>query len=460
MATSASQPLSLTFDATPYPFTFPVRNTALLIIDMQRDFISKGGFGEIQGGNLEAVQASVKPTKTMLDDCRQAGLTVVHTREGHLPDLADCPSSKVVRQAAAPGSTQHAKVIGDQGPLGRLLVRGEYGHDFVDELQPFPSELVIDKPGKGAFWNTMLMHKLQARGITHLLVTGVTTECCFATTIREANDRGFECCGIREATAGYNPPFKTASLDMINWSQGLFGFVASMQPLLDVLASYNASRQDSTPTWDGSLEILKLQAAYKAGVSPVTVIDSIYSKIESYNDKDPAVWIHLQSREALLQAAKDLATKYPDRDGLPPLFGVPFSVKDSIDIAGLPTTTACPPLSTVPTKSAPCYEKVVREGALFVGKTNLDQLATGLTGCRSPYGVPHSVFNKKFVSGGSSSGNCVSVGAGLVTFSLATDTAVSLSRLEKPRISDVSPREVAGFLQALMVLSATSLLGA
>lgn len=181
-------------DAKPYAFTFPLKHTALLVIDMQRDFLLAKGFGEIQGGNLEAVQASIAPTKKLLEACRRAGMAILHTREGHKPDLSDCPSSKLVRQSAAPGNTQHNLVIGDKGELGRLLVRGEYGHDIVDELQPFSGEVVIDKPGKGAFWNTDLLHKLQARAITHIIVSGVTTECCFATTIREANDRGFECC--------------------------------------------------------------------------------------------------------------------------------------------------------------------------------------------------------------------------------------------------------------------------
>ena len=143
---------------------------------------------------MEAVQASIAPTKQLLDICRRAGLTIVHTREGHKPDLSDCPSSKLHRQAAAPDNTQHKLVIGDQGKMGRLLVRGEYGHDIVDELKPLPGEVVIDKPGKGSFWNTAILHKLKARAITHLIVSGVTTECCFATSIREGNDRGFECC--------------------------------------------------------------------------------------------------------------------------------------------------------------------------------------------------------------------------------------------------------------------------
>jgi nicotinamidase-related amidase len=135
MAPSKLTSNTLTIDAKPYPFTFPIRQTALLVIDMQRDFILNGGFGDIQGGNLTDVQASVAPTKALLEACRGADLTIVHTREGQVPDMSDCPSSKLLRQAAAPGNTQHTKVIGDKAEMGRLLVRGEYGHDIVDELR-------------------------------------------------------------------------------------------------------------------------------------------------------------------------------------------------------------------------------------------------------------------------------------------------------------------------------------
>lgn len=430
---SPNDPINLSIDAKPYVFNFPLQHTALLVIDMQRDFLLAKGFGEIQGGNLEAVQASIAPTKKLLEACRSVGMAIVHTREGHKPDLSDCPSSKLVRQAAAPDNTQHNLIIGDKGELGRLLVQGEYGHDIVDELKPLPGEVVVDKPGKGSFWNTNILHKLKARAITHLIVSGVTTECCFATSIREANDRGFECCGIEEATSGYNDTcFKQTSLDMIHWSQGLFGFVASLQPLLDVLkplSAFNNSAESTPPQtppeFDGDLTVLSLQKAYKDGLSPVTVVEALYNKIETYKKVDPAVWIHLESKENVLEAAKALTVKFPDRKVLPPLFGIPFSVKDSIDIAGLPTTTACPPLAHIPSASAVVYDKVISEGALFIGKTNLDQLATGLTGCRSPYGITHSVYNKDYISGGSSSGNAVSVGAKLVSFSLATDTAGS-----------------------------------
>lgn len=420
MDESKDNPGFLTIEAKPYPFTFPLKHTALLVIDMQRDFICAGGFGEIQGGNLEAVQASIGPTKQLLEACRNAGMQVFHTREGQVPSLADCPSSKLIRQAAAPENKQHLKVIGDKGEMGRLLVRGEYGHDIVDELQPLPSEVVIDKPGKGSYWNTPILHKLKARGITHLLVSGVTTECCFSTSIREANDRGFECCGIVQSTAGYNSAFKTASLDMIHWSQGLFGFVADLQPVLDVLSDGQTTDNgvntppQTPPSWDGKLGIADLQTSYKNGLSLLEFVNALYDRIERYESIDPAIWIKRESRDALLEQARRVLDLYPDKNSRPALFGVPFTVKDSIDVQGVETTTACPPLAFVATKSAVCYQKVTAQGALYLGKVNLDQLATGLSGCRSPYGITHSVFSAEHISGGSSSGSCVSVGAHLV----------------------------------------------
>jgi allophanate hydrolase len=241
--------------------------------------------------------------------------------------------------------------------------------------------------------------------------------------------------GIEEATAGYNSDFKCSSLEMIFWSQGLFGFVANLQPLMDVLALYinplavssvSANTPPMTPTsWDGDLRIPSLLAAYRNGLSPAAVMAALYKKIAEYERDNPGVWIHLEPEESVLKAAEALAAKFPHKSRLPPLFGIPFSIKDSLDVAGKPTTTACPPLSFVATTSSPVYDKCIAEGALFIGKTNLDQLATGLTGCRSPYGMPHSVFHKDYISGGSSSGNCVSVGAGLCSFSIATDTAGS-----------------------------------
>ena len=239
--------------------------------------------------------------------------------------------------------------------------------------------------------------------------------------------------GIEEATAGYNTEFKTCTLQMIHWSQGLFGFVANLEPLLKSLAPYvstpiaagGTTPPQTPPDFDGDLSIASLQKAYRNGLSPMTVMQRVLKRIEKYSAIDPAVWIYREPSDSVFEKVRQLQSKWPNAASIPPLYGVPFSVKDSIDIAGLPTTTACPPLAHIPSKSAPSFETLVSQGAIFIGKTNLDQLATGLTGCRSPYGITRSIFNQTYISGGSSSGSCVSVGAALVSFSLATDTAGS-----------------------------------
>src|SRR5437762_6341005 len=170
-----------TVGARPSPFTFDARTTALVVIDMQRDFLEPGGFGESLGNDVSLLRRTIEPLRAVLFGARQAGLRVIHTREGHLPDLSDCPPAKLNR-----GSPSMR--IGDPGPKGRILIRGEFGHDIIDELAPIPGELVIDKPGKGAFHATGLGDVLTAAGVTSLIVTGVTTEVCVHTTVREAND--------------------------------------------------------------------------------------------------------------------------------------------------------------------------------------------------------------------------------------------------------------------------------
>ena len=218
---------------------------------------------------------------------------------------------------------------------------------------------------------------------------------------------------------------------MIHWSQGLFGFVGTLEALAGEVEPHlqplqSAMTPPQTPVdWDGDVRISSLQAAYKTGLSPVTVVEMLFKSIEAYSKENDGVWIHLQSKDQVLEDAKALAARYPDKAALPPLYGIPFNVKDSLDIAGLPTTTACPPLAYMASTSTPMYERCIAQGALFFGKVNLDQLATGLNGTRSPFGVPHSAYNKNYISGGSSSGSSVSVGASLVSFSLATDTAGS-----------------------------------
>jgi nicotinamidase-related amidase len=209
----------LTVDADPTSFLFEPATTALLVIDMQRDFVEPGGFGETLGNDVSQLRGVIAPLQRTLAATRAAGVTVIHTREGHLPDLSDCPPAKLERG-------RPSMRIGDLGPGGRILIRGERGHGIIDELAPVDGELVIDKPGKGAFYNTELGTTLSAAGITSLVVTGVTTEVCVHTTVREANDRGYECLVLSDCVGSYFPEFQDAGLAMISAQGGIFGWVA------------------------------------------------------------------------------------------------------------------------------------------------------------------------------------------------------------------------------------------
>lgn len=216
-------------------------------------------------------------------------------------------------------------------------------------------------------------------------------------------------------------------MDVIHTDGGLFGFVSKLDWAVKALSPLAEARigQDQRYRQIADMRIRRLQAAYKSGVSVESVMNSLYRKVRVYRNHDPAVWIHLESIEAVLQAARAVEQKWPNPRERPPLFGVPFSVKDCIDISGYQTDTACPPLTRMASTSAPVFEKIIANGGIFIGKTNMDQLCTGLTGCRSPEGIPHSTFHRDYIAGGSSSGSCVSVGAGLVSFSIGTDTAGS-----------------------------------
>jgi biuret amidohydrolase len=214
----------LEVDARPYPYAFDPRHTALLVIDMQRDFIEPGGFGEALGNEVSRLGAIVPTVAALIDWCRARDMSVIHTREGHRPDLADCPPAKLRRG-------DPATRIGAAGPMGRILVAGEPGNDIVAELAPRPGERVIVKPGKGAFWATGLHELLQSQAITHLLFCGVTTEVCVQTTMREANDRGYECLLIEDATESYFPEFKRATLEMIRAQGAIVGWTAPFAAL-------------------------------------------------------------------------------------------------------------------------------------------------------------------------------------------------------------------------------------
>ena len=216
-------------DAEPYPFDLIAAQAGLVIIDMQRDFLEPGGFGAVLGNDVSLLRRTIEPTRRLLDAARMSGLTVIHTREGHRPDLADLPPAKKMRG--------HGEItIGDKGPMGRILVRGEPGHDIIPELYPLTSEPVIDKPGKGAFYQTDLELMLHNRGIDTLFVCGVTTEVCVNTTVREANDRGFRCIVLSDCCASYFPEFHEMGLAMIKAQGGIFGSVAGSKPLLNSLA--------------------------------------------------------------------------------------------------------------------------------------------------------------------------------------------------------------------------------
>jgi nicotinamidase-related amidase len=228
----------LTCPAAPGPFTFRVENAALLVIDMQGDFLLPGGFGELLGNDTRLLSRVVEPTRRLLAAARERGMLIVHTREGHLPDLSDCPDAKW-RRSGPPH-------IGDPGPRGRILVRGEPGWDIIPQLTPIAGEFVVDKPGKGAFCRTELEGLLNARGISTLIVAGVTTEVCVQTSVREANDRGYECLVLEDCTASYFPAFHQATLEMVVAQGGIVGWVGSSA---DVLKSLGESRSAELLGW-------------------------------------------------------------------------------------------------------------------------------------------------------------------------------------------------------------------
>ena len=214
--------------AEPYEFRFERKSCALVIIDMQRDFVDPGGFGEALGNDVSLLRKAIAPTRKVLEAARKKGMLVVHTREGHRPDLSDLPPSKKLRGRLKAG-------IGDPGPMGRILVRGEVGHDIVPELYPIEGETVIDKPGKGAFYATDLELILRNHSIKTLIVCGVTTEVCVNTTVREANDRGFECVVLSDCVGSYFPEFQKAALAMVKAQGGIFGWVSDSKRALSAL---------------------------------------------------------------------------------------------------------------------------------------------------------------------------------------------------------------------------------
>ncbi len=223
-----------TIAAQPYDYAFDPAHTALVIIDMQRDFLEPGGFGAALGNDVSRLAPAIPVVERLLRAFRDRGLCIVHTKECHRPDLADCPPAKRQRGRGC-------LRIGDAGPMGRILIDGEPGNDFVLSLRPQPGEVVIAKPGKGAFYATSLQAELGRRGITHLVVTGVTTEVCVQTTLREANDRGYECLLVEDGTESYFPEFKRATLDMVRAQGGIVGWTAPSAAVLNTLSAASRS---------------------------------------------------------------------------------------------------------------------------------------------------------------------------------------------------------------------------
>ncbi|TIA53440.1 Isochorismatase hydrolase [Aureobasidium pullulans] len=327
--------------AIPYAFRFRKESTALVIIDMQRDFLEPGGFGSIQCGDFEVfnrVRNIVPTVQRALETARKLGLHVMHTREGHLPDLSDLPASKRLRQTTAPNG-HHTIGIGGPGPMGRLLVRGEYGHDVIDELRPLPGEVVIDKPGKGTFWKTGFHRALLARGITHLLLAGVTTDC----------------------TSGFDAGLVTSANDTICAYDGLFGYVGTSADLIRL-----SEAQTTLTSVNGSvvkdLSILTLSQAYHTyTATPMDTARIVAESILRHRSQNPDVWTDLRNPELLLDAAKTLHEKFAG-EPLPPLYGIPFATSSHI---GFESTRSHDEV----------VEALIDAGAIFVGSSSESRLA-------------------------------------------------------------------------------------
>ncbi|WP_374667005.1 cysteine hydrolase family protein [Ramlibacter sp.] len=222
--------MTITVHAQPFDYAFDLSSAALVIIDMQRDFVEPGGFGETLGNDVSLLRAIIPACQSVLAAWRAQGGLVVHTREAHAADLSDCPPAKRLRG-------NPSLRIGDEGPMGRILVAGEPGNQIIPELAPRPGEIVLDKPGKGAFYATPLQNLLQQAGVTHLVFMGVTTEVCVQTSMREANDRGYDCLLLEDCTESYFPQYKAAAVEMIRAQGAIVGWTATSTQLIAALGA-------------------------------------------------------------------------------------------------------------------------------------------------------------------------------------------------------------------------------
>jgi len=222
--------MTTSIPAEPYDFDLQPGKAALLVIDMQRDFMEPGGFGDALGNDVLQLRRTIAPLQALIAAARASGMLVMHTREGHKPDLSDLHETKRLRGKGS-------MTIGDVGPMGRILVIGEPGHDIIPELYPIAGEPVIDKPGKGAFYNTELSDLIAEHGVEQLIVCGVTTEVCVHTTVREANDRGIDCLVLSDCTGSYFPEFHEVALRMIAAQGGIFGWVGDSTGVIAALTA-------------------------------------------------------------------------------------------------------------------------------------------------------------------------------------------------------------------------------
>ncbi|KAL4862425.1 amidase signature domain-containing protein [Aspergillus spectabilis] len=413
----------------PYEFTFPISRTALLLIDLQRDFLDPDGFGSVQCGDPDIFASTrriVPAIQRVLERARAMGLHIIHTREGHRPQLTDLPAAKRLRQISAPNG-HHNLAIGDQGPMGRLLVRGEYGHDIIDELAARPDELVIDKPGKGSFWGTTLHRDLLARGITHMLVVGVTTECCVTTTIRECSDRGYQCCLLEDCTDGFDAQMVTTAMDTICAQDGLFGFVGNSTDFLRQTTEH--------PVLKATLEagyslhsIRELKMRFRAGKGdPLRLIEQVLDRIEEYRRTNAASGIWARDRREVISEVAALVDKYHYRretpgQALPPLFGIPFGVQNNIEVAGSLTRGGWEKDLCMPRVSAPAVQCIVDAGAIVICTLDLGQFPTEPSRPSSPCHLSQHARSRPHITGGYASKAAIAISAGLISFAIATDT--------------------------------------